>query len=178
MDYEVLVAGSGVAGLTAGLFAARHGRSTVVLGSQPGGALLSITRIDDFPGFPEGVAGYDLGPILQEQALAAGAEFSMSELDGLRQVGGGWEALRAEGPVTARTVILATGTEPRALGLPGEERFAGRGISHCASCDGPLHRQNVVGVVGGGDSALLEALELAQFAEGVVVLHRGSELRA
>jgi len=178
-ECDVLVAGSGPAGLTAGLFAARHGRSTIVLGTQPGGSLLTIAQIDDFPGAPEGVAGYDLGPALQEQALAAGTQIEMAELERLEASDTGWVATSSAGRVVAAaTVIVATGTRPRRLGVPGEDRLAGRGISHCASCDGPLHRGRTVVVVGGGDSALLEALELTEFAQRVVVVHRGGSLRA
>jgi thioredoxin reductase (NADPH) len=178
-ECDVLVVGSGPAGLTAGLFAARHGRSTTVLGTQPGGSLLTVAQIDDFPGVAEGVAGFDLGPALQEQTLAAGAQFEMTELERLEQADAGWHATTSDGNVlAARTVIVATGTRPRRLGVPGEARLAGRGISHCASCDGPLHRGRTVAVVGGGDSALLEALELTEFAEPVVVVHRGRSLGA
>jgi thioredoxin reductase (NADPH) len=178
-ECDVLVAGSGPAGLTAGLFAARHGRSTIVLGTQPGGSLLTIAQIGDFPGVPEGVAGYDLGPALQEQALAAGAQIAMGELERLEAADTGWVATSSAGRVVAAaTVIVATGTRPRRLGVPGEDRLAGRGISHCASCDGPLHRGRTVVVVGGGDSALLEALELTEFAQQVVVVHRGGSFRA
>jgi thioredoxin reductase (NADPH) len=177
-DCEVLVVGGGLAATTAALFSARHGHATVVLAGQPGGALLSVTRIDDFPGFPEGVAGYDLCPLAQEQAMAAGASFRMAELETLEPVDGGWQAGADGAAVTARAVIVASGSRPRTLDVPGEERLAGRGISHCASCDGPLHRDGVVGVVGGGDSALQESLELAGFAAEVVLIHRGATFRA
>ena len=177
-ECEVLVAGSGPAGLTAGLFAARHGRSTIVLGTQPGGSLLTIAQIEDFPGVVEAVAGFDLGPALQEQTLAAGAEIEMAELERLEHTDAGWLATTSHGNVlSAGTVIVATGIRPRRLGVPGEDRLAGRGISHCASCDGPLHRGRTVAVVGGGDSALLQALELTEFADQVVVVHHGGAAR-
>jgi len=177
-DYEVLVAGVGLAGLTAGLFSARYGRSTLVLGGQPGGALLSVAHIPDFPGFPEGVPGYDLCPIVQEQAMVAGAGFGMAGVGALERDGAEWAAMTSDGTVTARSVIVATGSKPRQLGVPGEARLAGRGISHCASCDGPLHRDGIVGVVGGGDSALQEALELTSYVKEVLLFHRGSRFRA
>ena len=178
-EYDVLVAGAGLAGVTAALFSARQGRSTIVLGTQPGGALLTVSDIDDFPGFPKGVAGFDLCPLVQEQALGAGAGFEMAELERLERADDGWVATTSAGEVLgAKTVIVATGRRPGDLGVPGEERLAGRGISHCASCDGPLHAGRPVAVVGGGDSALLEALELTEFAESVVLLHRGASLRA
>jgi len=176
---DILVAGAGIAGLTAGLFAARHGWSTVVLGALPGGRLLSSSRIEDFPGFPDGVAGYDLCPIVQDQAMAAGAAFEMTDLERLEQTYEGWVATTSDGrTISAKAVIVATGVEPGVLGAPGEERLAMQGISHCACCDGPFHRGRNVAVVGGGDSALLEALELTQFAEQVFVIDREPSFRA
>lgn len=177
-EYEVAVAGGGLAGLTAALFAARCGRSTVVLSSVPGGPLLSVTRIEDFPGFPDGVAGYELVPLVQDQALAAGAVFEMAELEGLEPADGGWSLATEAGELRAGAVIVATGSTPRELGVPGEERLTGHGISHCASCDGPLYRDRVVGIVGGGDSALQEALELAEHVREVFVFHRGTAFSA
>jgi thioredoxin reductase (NADPH) len=176
---DVLVAGSGIAGLTAGLFAARHGHSTVVLGALPGGQLLNHAHIEDFPGFGDGVAGYDLCPMIQDQALDAGAVFDMTALERLARVGEGWAATTEDGrTIAARTVIVATGTEPRILDVPGEERLAHRGISHCACCDGPLHRGRSVAVIGGGDAALLEALTLTEFAAQVFVIDREPVFRA
>ena len=176
---DVLVAGAGIAGLTAGLFAARHGWSTVVLGALPGGRLLSSNHIEDFPGFPEGVAGYDLCPIVQDQAMAAGAVFEMTDLERLEQTYDGWTATSSDGRViSAKAVIVATGVEPGVLDVPGEARLAMHGISHCACCDGPFHRGRNVAVIGGGDSALLEALELTAFADQVFVVDREPSFRA
>jgi thioredoxin reductase (NADPH) len=175
--YDIVVAGGGLAGLTAGLTAARAGRSALVLtGGIPGGLLLSVDRIDGLPGFPEGVAGYELCPAVQEQADAAGAEIVGVELDALEPADGGWTIATAEGRVHARTVVLATGAAFRRLGVPGEDRLQSRGISTCASCDGPLLGGKTAAVVGGGDSALQEALTLAETAGRVVILHRGEEL--
>ena len=172
--YDVLIAGGGVAGLTAGLTAARAGWKTRVLtGTSLGGHLLSIERIDGYPGFPEGVAGYDLCPMIQEQAVAAGAEFSSAEATALRTDDGRWRVTTSQGDVRTRAVVVATGTTLKTLGIPGEEELRGKGVSHCASCDAPLLRNRVVGVVGGGDSALQEALTLAQHASRVIILHRG-----
>src|SRR5205814_10220413 len=126
--------GGGVAGLTAALFAARGGCSTVVLAPGiPGGQLATIDRVEDFPGFLEGVAGYELGPTIQEQAANAGAEFQMAEAERLEACDGGWLVGTGEGELQTRTVIIAAGSRPRELGVPGEERFKGRGVSHCAS---------------------------------------------
>jgi len=173
------VVGGGVAGLTAGLFSARLGRSTLVLVSLvPGGHLATIAQIEDFPGFPQGIAGYELGPLMQEQAAAAGAEFQMSELRSIAAADGGWRMTTSEGEVQAKAVIVATGSSNRMLGVPGEERLTGKGVSHCASCDGPLLRNKKVIVVGAGDSGLQEALTLAGFAAEVLVLHPAAEPRA
>jgi thioredoxin reductase (NADPH) len=178
-DFDVIVAGGGIGGLTAALHSARAGRATLVLGGRaPGGLLLSIEAIEGLPGFPEGVPGYDLCPMLQEQAEEAGAEFRMEELAVLQPADARWRLSTGDGEpkLEARAVILATGARLKHLGVPGEEALQGRGVSHCASCDAPLLRDRVVGVVGGGDSALQEALTLAEAVAEVIVLHRGEEL--
>jgi thioredoxin reductase (NADPH) len=178
-DFDVVIAGGGIAGLTAGMLSARLGRSTlVVTGLSPGGHLVTIDRIDGMPGFPEGVPGYELCPIAEEQAQEAGAEFRASEVERLEQLDGGWRVGTPEGDVQARAVILATGSRLKQLGVPGEERLTGRGVSHCASCDAPLMRDQVVGVVGGGDSALQETLTLVGPVSEVIIFERGSELTA
>jgi thioredoxin reductase (NADPH) len=178
-EYDVVIVGGGVGGLTAGLTSARAGRKTRVLtGRALGGHLLSIERVDGYPGFPDGVPGYDLCPIIQEQAVAAGAEFAATEATALRADEGTWQLTTGEGQVRARAVVIATGTILKTLGIPGEERLRGKGVSHCASCDAPLHRGRIVGVVGGGDSALQEALTLAQHVSRVIILHRGSAFSA
>ena len=178
-QYDVVIAGGGVAGLTAGLTSARAGRKTRVLtGPALGGHLVSIERIDGYPGFPDGVPGYDLCPIIQEQAVGAGAEFAATEATGLHADDGQWRVTTDEGDIRARAVVIATGTTLKTLGIPGEEQLRGKGVSHCASCDAPLLRNRIVGVVGGGDSALQEALTLAQHAARVIVLHRGTAFSA
>jgi thioredoxin reductase (NADPH) len=178
-DYDVVIAGGGVAGLTAGLTSARVGRQTrVFTGAALGGHLVSIERIDGYPGFPDGVPGYDLCPIIQEQAVGAGAEFAATEVTGLHAEGEGWRVTTGEGDVLARAIVIATGTTLKTLGVPGEEQLRGKGVSHCASCDAPLLRGRIVGVVGAGDSALQEALTLAQHAARVIVLHRGAAFSA
>jgi thioredoxin reductase (NADPH) len=171
--YDTVVLGGGVAGLTAALFAARFGCATLVLVPDlPGGQLATIDRVEDFPGFVEGIAGYELGPALQEQAANAGADFRMAEAQRLEAIEGGWRVATSDGEVEGRTVIVATGCRPRELGVPGETRLRGRGVSHCASCDGPLLRGKVATVVGAGDSGLQEALTLASFASEVLVVDR------
>ncbi len=170
----MVVVGGGIAGLSAGLTAARLGRSTLVLtGSTLGGHLISIEKIDGYPGFPDGVPGYDLCPIAQEQATAAGAQFSMTEVRALRRDGALWH-VEAEGETLAtRSVIVATGTRLRDLGVPGESALRGHGVSQCASCDAPLLRNRAVVVAGGGDSALQEALTLAAHCASVTIVHHG-----
>ena len=177
--HDLVIVGGGVAGLTAGLTSARSGWKTRVLtGASLGGHLLSIERIDGYPGFPEGVPGYDLCPIIQEQAVAAGAEFAAAEATGLHAEDGRWRLTTSQGDLRARAVVIATGTTLKTLGIPGEEQLRGKGVSHCASCDAPLLRGRIVGVVGGGDSALQEALTLAQHAARVIILHRGTAFSA
>jgi thioredoxin reductase (NADPH) len=177
---DILIAGSGIAGLSAALTAARLGRSTVALtGAVLGGQLLSINKIDGYPGFPEGVPGYDLCPMAQEQATAVGAELMMMELVDLGQGEGVWHGRAGDGgAIEARAVIIATGARLKKLAIPGEERLFGKGVSHCASCDAPLLKGKSVVVVGGGDSALQEALTLAEQASRITVLHRGAALTA
>jgi thioredoxin reductase (NADPH) len=178
-DCDVVVIGAGVAGLTAAIHTARYGLKTVVVDqSGVGGQIINAEKIENFPGFPQGVSGVELGPALQEQAEAAGAEFMLDtveriEIDGAyRIVHGAAESLRA------RAVIVAAGSALRPLGIPGEERLKGMGVSHCASCDGPLFRGKPVCVIGGGDSAVDEALTLAPHAAQVTIVHRGEALSA
>lgn len=177
-DFDIIVAGGGIAGLSAAVYSARLGHRTLVLGGNvPGGLLLSIERIEGVPGFPEGVPGYDLCPMTQEQAEAAGARFAAAELERVERDGDRWHVAAGGAAHSARAVILAMGAQLRALGVPGEAEFQGRGVSHCASCDAPLLRGKVVAVVGSGDSAMQESLHLASHASKVIMLHRGSTLR-
>jgi thioredoxin reductase (NADPH) len=176
-DYDIVVAGGGLAGLTAGLTTARLGRKTLVLtGDVIGGQLLSIEKIEGFPGFPGGVPGYDLAPMTQEDAAQAGAEFAATELKDFTRDGEGWRLSTGEGDVAARGLVLATGASLKELGVPGETRLRGQGVSHCASCDAPLLRGKVAAVIGGGDSAMQEALTLAAHVSRVVLLTHGTEL--
>ena len=176
--YDILVVGGGIAALTAGLFGARAGRSTLVLEpAMPGGHLTNIMKIEDFPGFPDGVSGYELGPNTQMQAMNQGAEFAMAEVQAIARAGndpnGDWIVTTSEGDYEAGAVIVASGSHARTMGVPGEEHLTGKGISHCASCDGPIYRGKTVGVAGGGDSAFQEALTLAEHVGTVHIFHRG-----
>ncbi len=177
-EFDVAIAGGGIAGMSAAAAAARLGRHTLVLtGDVLGGQLISIERIEGFPGFPEGVPGYDLCPMLQEEAESAGAGFMMSSLQRLDPQDGKWRLTTGEGEIVAGAVVLAMGSSLRKLGVPGEARLTGAGVSHCASCDAPLLRNQVVAVVGGGDSAMQEALTLAEQVDKVIMLLRSDALR-
>src|SRR5207302_397022 len=157
-EFDVLIAGGGIAGLTAGLASARLGRRTLVLtGDVLGGQLLSIEKVEGFPGHPDGIAGYDLCPMAQEAAGAAGAEFLPANLERIAADNDRWRLTTGNGEFSAQAVILATGSSLKALGVPGEAPLRGKGVSHCATCDGPLMRNRVLAVVGGGDSAMQEA---------------------
>ncbi len=174
---DVVVIGGGLAGMSAALACAQRGRRTTLLaGGVPGGQLVSINRIEGVPGFPDGVAGYDLCPMTQEQADRAGVEFSMAVAASLAADGELWRVAGSEGELRSRAVIVASGTERAHLGVPGEERLAGKGVSHCASCDAPLLRNQVVVVAGGGDSGMQEALTLAEHVARVVLVEKGAAL--
>ena len=178
-DYDVLVIGGGLAGMTAGMYAARHGLSVGVIERMMGGAsIINVEKIENYPGFPEGIMGADLAAMTQEQAMNAGADFVMGEVSGLSQQGDYRVVETDAGEYRGKTVIIAAGSTLRLLGIPGEEEFMGRGVSQCATCDGPLYSGEVVGVAGGGDSAADEALVLSQYAERVLLFHRRGELRA
>ncbi|MDQ3700562.1 MAG: NAD(P)/FAD-dependent oxidoreductase, partial [Chloroflexota bacterium] len=132
-EHDVVVIGGGLAGLTAGLFAARYGRSTLVLeATVPGGHLVNVEKIEDFPGLLDGVPGYDLCPTVQEQAETHGAQFQLAEVERLEPDGRDWRIVTGEGSHRARAVIVASGSRPKSLGVPGESDLQGRGISHCA----------------------------------------------
>jgi thioredoxin reductase (NADPH) len=178
-DFDILIAGGGIAGLTGALAAARLGRKTFVLtGDVLGGLLLSIDKVDGFPGFADGIPGYELCPMIQEQAVAAGAQFAAASLDSIERREDVWQAVSGKSHLRTRTVILATGATLKTLDVPGAARLVGKGVSQCASCDAPLVRNRTVAVVGGGDSALQEALTLTAFAERVIILQHGAALTA
>jgi thioredoxin reductase (NADPH) len=172
---DIVVIGAGVAGLTAAMTAAGHGVSTLVVEQfATGGQVATIEKIRNFPGFPDGIAGYELGPLLLQQAEAAGAAVQLDSVSAIAAGDGVYRVICAEGEIVARAVIIAAGSSLRKLGIPGEAEFAGRGMSHCAACDGPLFKNLPVVVAGGGDSAFDEALVLAGHASEVTVVHRES----
>ena len=179
-EIDLAIIGAGVAGLTAATEAARAGVSVLVIERLgAGGQVLTVDNIDNFPGHPEGISGYELGPLLQEQAEAAGVSFT---LDTVEAIGGGADRrhwLRCTGDtIAARAVLVAAGSARRQLGVPGEGPLQGRGVSHCASCDGPLFRNVPLCVVGGGDSAFGEALVLAPYASRLTLVFREDQAHA
>lgn len=177
---DIAIVGGGPAGLTAALYGARARAKTVVFeAGLPGGQIASASWVENYPGFPEGISGQELGELMSKQAEKAGADIrTLAPVDKIEACAGGF-VLWVEGREEhARTVILATGAVPRRLGVPGETEFAGRGVSWCATCDGPLFKDRVVAVIGGGDSATQEALYLAKIAREVHLIHRRDQLRA
>jgi len=179
MDYDVAIVGAGIAGLNAAVTAARHGLRTIVVDRLgAGGQVINVDHIENFPGAGEGMSGFELGPMLQMQADEAGAEFALDTVTSIEPVEDGFRVVGDDLDLQAATVIVAAGSSKRRLGVPGEEEFEGRGVSHCASCDGPLMKGREVCVVGGGDSALDEALALAPHASRVTIVHRGAALDA
>lgn len=177
---DIAVIGGGPAGLAAALYAARARTRTLVFESGlPGGQMVTTDWIENYPGFPEGLAGSKIGELMHAQAERHGAEFhTFASVEAIEPSGEGW-LLTVDGePVLAHAVILATGAVPRKLGIPGEALYTGRGVSWCATCDGALFRDKEVAVIGGGDAAAEEAQFLTKFASRVHIVHRRDELRA
>lgn len=178
-EYDVVIVGGGLGGMTAAMYAARHGLKTGLIERMMGGAqIINIEKIENFPGFPHGISGAELGPAVQEQAMDAGAEFIMAEAASVSRDGNHKVVATDAGQCRAKAVIVAAGSRLRQLGIPGEEALYGRGVSHCATCDGPLYMGQVVGVVGGGDSAADEAMTLSQYADRILLFHRRDRLQA
>jgi thioredoxin reductase (NADPH) len=178
---QVIIIGSGPAGFTAAIYAARANLEPLVVASsvEVGGELMNTTDVENFPGFPEGIQGPDLMTKMQEQAERFGAEILYDDVTELDLEGPVKTVKLGSGAVhEASSVIFATGSAYRKLGLPGEERLSGRGVSWCATCDGFFFRERTIAVVGGGDSAMEEATFLTRFADKVTVIHRKDTLRA
>lgn len=177
---DIAIVGGGPAGLAAALYAARGRARTVVFERGiPGGQIVTTDWVENYPGFPDGLSGMELGDLMTRQAETHGAIIrSFAPVDAIERADSGF-VLESEGErFEASALILATGAVPRKLGVPGEAEFTGRGVSWCATCDGALYRDKVVCVVGGGDAAVEEALFLTKFAQRVYVIHRREELRA
>lgn len=180
-EFDVAIIGGGPAGLTAAIYSARSRRSTVVFERNLAGGQMALTfLIENYPGFPETVSGFDLAEKMKAQAAQFGAEVrEITAVESLVTGADGRHTITTDqGAVTARAVILAPGVEARRSGVPGEAEFIGRGVSWCATCDGALYRGKQVAVIGGGDSAVEEGLYLTKFADDVHVIHRRDELRA
>jgi thioredoxin reductase (NADPH) len=177
--YDLIIFGGGPAGLTAAIYAGRAALKTLVLvGSLPGGQVANTERVENFPGFPDGIAGPELAQRVHEQALKFGATVLQEGVRGVDFSVYPLEARTSSSVYRARAGIIATGTFPRRLKAPGESEFYGRGVSTCATCDGFFYKDRIVVVVGGGDSAVEEGLFLTKFAREVIVVHRRDELRA
>jgi thioredoxin reductase (NADPH) len=179
---NLIIIGSGPAGYTAAVYAARANlRPLVIEGIQAGGALTTTTEVENFPGFPDGILGADLMDQLRKQAERFGAEFITDDATAVDLVGsdGAVKTVHVgEAMYQAKAVILATGSAWRPLGVPGEQEYLGHGVSSCATCDGFFFRGQNIAVVGGGDSAMEEATFLTRFADSVTIIHRRDEFRA
>ncbi|MCP2638318.1 thioredoxin-disulfide reductase [Microbacterium sp. HD4P20] len=178
---QVIIIGSGPAGYTAAIYAARANLSPLVVASsvEAGGELMNTTDVENFPGFPEGIQGPDLMAKMQEQAERFGAEVLYDDVVELDVAGPIKKiTLGSGGSHEADSIVFATGSAPRKIGIDGEARLSGRGVSYCATCDGFFFREKVIAVVGGGDSAMEEATFLTKFASKVYIIHRRDELRA
>jgi len=179
MDEEVVIIGGGPAGLTAGLYASRARLGSLLIErGAVGGQIVNAERVDNYPGFPEGISGVELGQLMHQQAAKYGLKTVMAETTGIELQGKQKVVQTIEGNFIAKAVIIASGSERRKLGIPGEEKFTGKGVSYCATCDAPFFRGQPVAVVGGGDAAITEALYLTKFASRVMVIHRRHQLRA
>jgi thioredoxin reductase (NADPH) len=178
-EYDVVIIGGGPAGLTAGLYAARARNSSLLIErGLIGGMITEAEKVDNYPGFPEGISGYDLSTLMHQQATRYGLETTFAEATGL-EIKEGQKVIKTDnGNFVARTVIIASGSKRQKLGAPGEKEFTGKGVSYCATCDAPFFSDKAVAVVGGGNTAIYEALHLAKFAARVTVIHRRSQLRA
>ena len=177
--YDIIIIGGGAAGFTAGLYAARDRcRALLLERFSAGGQILNCEHIENFPGFPDGVAGYTLGPLLQQQATDLGLQLQLTEVASMRRDGDLLHLHTDAGVFETKTLIVASGSSFATLDVPGEREFLGKGVSHCAACDGAFFIDKPVVVVGGGDAALDEALHLTQYASQVTVVHRRDTLRA
>ena len=177
--YDMIVIGGGPAGYTAALYAARAGLSVLILEKlTPGGQMALTAQIDNYPGFDEGIDGFSLGEKMKNGALRFGAESKMAEVRAVHLAADPKEIQTSARTYLARTVVLASGAEAKELGLPGEKELLGHGLSHCAVCDGMFFRGKTVAVIGGGNTAVTDALTLARIAEKVILIHRRDTLRA
>lgn len=177
--FEVLIIGGGPAGLTAAIYGRRYGLSVLVIEKNVyGGTVMLTDRVDNYPGFPEGLKGKDLGSLFKSHCDEYEAEYVSDNITSLRRDGENFVLEGEGGSYLGKSVIIASGTKPRRLDIPGENKFIGRGVSFCASCDGYFFQGKDVAVIGGGDSAVSEAIFLATICHKVYVIHRRDSLRA
>ncbi len=181
-DYDTIIIGGGPAGYTAGIYAARSGLKTLLVEGAATVSQITITdMIENYPGIPDGINGFDLMQLFKKQALNFGLEIISRDVSAINKYADApviWDVAVEDKSYKALSVIAATGAQWTKLGIPGEQEFAGRGVSYCATCDGPFYRNKDVIVVGGGDTAIQEALFLTHFAKKVTVIHRRDRLRA
>ena len=177
-EYEIVIIGGGPAGLAAGLYAARARRKTVLLEKGVIGGQIALTElVENYPGIPT-INGFDLAQAMLNQAESYGLEVEYAETTGIEQEGRLWLVRTAEDEYVAKAVIVTAGADYNKLGVPGEERLTGRGVSYCATCDAAFFKEQHVAVVGGGDAAMDEGLFTTRFADKVTVIHRRDKLRA
>ncbi len=177
--YDLIIIGAGPAGLTAGIYASRERLGTLILEKlAPGGQAARALLIENYPGFPEGISGLELTKRIKGQAESAGARIVTGEVTVLRKKGEGRFTVVAGQEYYGKTVIVASGSQPKRLGVPGEAELVGRGVSYCAICDGPFFRNRRIVVVGGGNTAVHDALFLSRLAQKVILIHRRNTLRA
>ncbi|MBC7250448.1 MAG: thioredoxin-disulfide reductase [Anaerolineae bacterium] len=176
---KVVIIGGGPAGFTAGIYAGRSQLSPVLIAGQSLGGQMALTsEVENYPGFPEGISGQELAQLMQKQAERFGTRIVMDQVTSVDLASHPFTVKTYGGTYKAQTLIVATGASPRKLGVPGEKEFTGRGVSYCATCDGFFYTGRRVVVVGGGDSAVEEALYLTRFATEVYLIHRRDRLRA
>ncbi|MFC1978496.1 thioredoxin-disulfide reductase [Chloroflexota bacterium] len=179
-SYDVIIIGGGPAGLTAGLYCARARLRTLLLEKAfAGGQIVNAERVDNYPGFPDGITGFDLVMLMQKQATKYGLEMAFVEVISIENKDKYQKVVSTtDGNYESKALIITGGAEHNHLGVVGEEEFVGRGVSYCATCDGAFYKDQAVAVVGGGDSAVVEAVSLTRFASKVYVIHRRDQLRA
>jgi len=178
-EMDIIIIGGGPGGLTASIYASRARRKCMILDKAfPGGQLMYTAWIENFPGFPKGSTGMELAGNITEQAKNLGVEIKMEQANGLEKTANGFLVKTSGNSYSSKTVIIATGASWKKLNVPGEKELAGKGVSYCATCDGMLYRDKEVALVGGGDTAICEALFLTRFVKRVHVIHRRDELRA
>ncbi len=178
-QYDVAIVGGGPAGLSAAIYAARGGLKTVIFEKALVGGQITVTaEVENYPGFEESVSGFDIVEKMQKQAEKFDAEIKIEEVKAIGLEGLCKIVETNKATYRVKSVIIATGAHPRKLAVPGEEKYTGRGVSYCATCDGALYRDKIVAVIGGGDSAVEEAMFLTKFASKVYIIHRRDQLRA